>query len=175
MKKNVLKVMQAFLLIFLFALVLVSCQKDSDSSPVVQEEMLSENSADSSSQSLFSEMATIVPFKVDEGEVFAFSATSRAALNNSNEYDVAPKFGRTKSTVHVFKASVNKANSEQVYLKLYNKASGAIQYFPMVQASSVNYQLNLRINQNGWYDYRYVIGDKAGRILRNVSNSPART
>lgn len=102
MKKNVLKVMQAFLLIFLFALVLVSCQKDSDSSPVVQEEMLSENSADSSSQSLFSEMATIVPFKVDEGEVFAFSATSRTALNNSNEYDVVPKFGRTKSTVHVF-------------------------------------------------------------------------
>jgi lipoprotein len=177
MKKNVLKVMQAFLLIFLFALVLVSCQKDSDSdsSPVIHEEMLSENSADSSSQSLFSEMATIVPFKVDEGEVFAFSATSRAALNNSNEYDVVPKFGRTKSTVHVFKASVNKADSEQVYLKLYNKASGAIQYFPMVQASSVNYQLNLRINQNGWYDYRYVIGDKAGRILKNVSNSPART
>jgi len=125
MKKNVLKVMQAFLLIFLFALVLVSCQKDSDSdsSPVVHEEMLSENSADSSSQSLFSEMATIVPFKVDEGEVFAFSATSRAALNNSNEYDVVPKFGRTKSTVHVFKASVNKADSEQVYLKLYNKAT----------------------------------------------------
>lgn len=79
MKKNVLKVMQAFLLIFLFALVLVSFQKDSDSdsSPVVQEEMLSENSADSSSQSPFSEMDTIVPFKVDEGEVFAFSATSR--------------------------------------------------------------------------------------------------
>lgn len=80
----------------------------------------------------FLKILQILPLKVDEGEVFAFSATSRAALNNSNEYDVVPKFGLTKSTVHVFKASVNKANSEQVYLKFYNKASGAIQYFPMV-------------------------------------------
>ncbi len=86
----------------------------------------------------------------------AGATTTSGTINTPSfvEVNVSPKFGKPNSTMYVFKV-FDASGAFPLSVKLYEKATGAITYLPMMRVGNY-WMLSTTIAINGWYDWRYV-------------------
>lgn len=82
------------------------------------------------------------------------------------EYQVSPTFGKPNSTNFVFRVS-DPIGANALSVKFFERATGAVNYVPMVRVGS-EWKLTKQVINNGWFDYRYVYSGSNANISANA-------
>jgi hypothetical protein len=114
---------------------------------------------------------------VDTGTLDPGDSGDSLIMNNKvgtlTGYQVSPRFGRPNSTYYTFKV-YDPIGTLSLSVKLYDKASGTINYYPMTKNGSY-WMLSKKISTNGWYDYRYVYTSNHANINTTTYQSLCNT
>lgn len=100
---------------------------------------------------------------------YGANSISRVSTLTRAEFEAFPKFGIPGQTNYLFKVTNQYPSNEPLWVKLYNKTTGNVNYYQMFPYGGMEYRLYLQILENAVYDYRYMIGFEFNR--RNLSES----
>ena len=128
-----MKTTSTFFMVIVLLFAMASCQKYQDIKPSVPTPQMT------------GDMGTFDP--ESSGQQLKTAATV-------TEYAVSPRFGKPNATNYLFKV-YDPVSTSALSVKLYDKATGTITYLPMPRVGSY-WTLSTPIENNGWYDYRYV-------------------